>query len=346
VSHLIPHHLLQWLISFFHRVRFTTAAVNPLAGSGRLATHGYNTDSAVMDREADQIPNSPISLAEPLKMESSHSPALSAEPTRRGGEVLHGGVLIINADDWGRDRENTGRIRECALRGTVSSVSAMVFMEDSERAARIASEHGIDAGLHLNFTAPFSSSHCPPLLSEHQRKISSYLLRHRYAQVVFHPGLIRSFEYVVAAQVDEYCRLYGAEPQRLDGHHHQHLCANVLFGRLLPVGTIVRRNFSFRPGQKHLWNRLYRQTVDRILARNHLLVDFLYALAPLDRPGRVERILAMSRASAVEVETHPVNPDEYRFLMGDEMFRRAEDVKIATRFALPRRGHSRGQDNN
>ena len=48
------------------------------------------------------------------------------------------------ADDWGRDRETTERTLECFNQGAVSSVSAMVFMEDSERAAAIALERGIE----------------------------------------------------------------------------------------------------------------------------------------------------------------------------------------------------------
>src|ERR1700674_3520796 len=71
---------------------------------------------------------------------------------RRGNETSPAGLLIINADDWGRDYETTARTLECALRGTISSVSAMVFMQGSEQAAAIALERGIDAGLHLNFT--------------------------------------------------------------------------------------------------------------------------------------------------------------------------------------------------
>ena len=73
----------------------------------------------------------------------------------------HAGLLIINADDWGFDRGTTDRIFQPALRKTVSSVSAMVFMEDSERAAAMARESEIDAGLHLNLTTPFSASNCP-----------------------------------------------------------------------------------------------------------------------------------------------------------------------------------------
>src|SRR6266436_2569517 len=74
------------------------------------------------------------------------------------------GRLILNADDWGRDRDTTERTLECILRGAVSSASAMVLMEDSERASVLAREHGIDAGLHLNFTTPFSAANCPARL--------------------------------------------------------------------------------------------------------------------------------------------------------------------------------------
>ena len=160
------------------------------------------------------------------------------------------GLLVINADDWGRDSTTTNRILDCCLLGAVSSVSAMVFMEDSERAAAIARERGIEAGLHLNFTAPFSASGVPAGLAQRQQQIACHLLRHRLAQIVFHPGLMRMFEYVAAAQLDEFRRLYGAGPDRIDGHHHMHLCANVLVQNLLPWGTMVRRNFSFDRGEK------------------------------------------------------------------------------------------------
>ena len=255
-----------------------------------------------------------------------------------------GGLLIVNADDWGRDQETTDRMFECVLYGTVSSVSAMVLMEDSERAAAIARERGIDAGLHLNFTTRFSAPNCPSRLEKRQQEIAAYLLRRRFNPVVFHPGLMRSFEYVVKAQLDEFFRLYGTSPDRIDGHHHMHLCANVLLGRLLPPGTLVRRNFSFQPGEKSLANRLYRKAVDHRLARRHRLVDFLFSLAPLETKGRLERIRSLAREFIVEVETHLVNGDEYRFLKGDEVARWTEDVPIASRFAIPGKGCGRRID--
>jgi hypothetical protein len=247
-------------------------------------------------------------------------------------EALATGRLIINADDWGRSRDTTDRTLECRERGSISSVSAMVFMEDSERAAALARERELDAGLHLNFTTPYSGKHCPAMLREHQHRIARRLRWHRFASVVFYPELIRSFEYVVSAQFDEFGRLYGGSPQRLDGHHHMHLCANVLLGHLLPTGTVVRRNFSFEPGEKSLLNRLCRRAMDRFLSRRHLLTDFFFSLTPLAPPERLDRVFSLARHSVVEVETHPLNPEEHRFLAGGRIFRQISGCGIASSY--------------
>jgi YdjC-like protein len=251
-------------------------------------------------------------------------------------ESMHAGALIINADDWGRDRENTERTMDCVLRGSVSSVSAMVFMQDSERAAAIAREHEMDAGLHLNLTSPFSVVDVSSHLVERQQQVARYLTRHRLAGVFFHPGLAASFKYVVQAQIDEFSRLYGAVPRRIDGHHHMHLCANVILAKLLPPGIIVRRNFSFQPGEKSWINRQYRSMVDRLLARRHRLTDFFFSLPPLESESRLERIFSLARTFAVEVETHTVNAAEYRFLVEGEIFRRTRGLPVARGFAWRR----------
>jgi predicted glycoside hydrolase/deacetylase ChbG (UPF0249 family) len=261
----------------------------------------------------------------PLRSESASQP-LEAISRNRGS-------LIVNADDWGSDRDTTDRTLDCILEGAVSSVSAMVFMKDSERAAEIARARGIDAGLHLNLTTPFSAKDVPARLNAHMQRISSYLRRHRLAQTVFHPGLAGSFRYVVAAQREEFERLYGQAPCRIDGHHHMHLCANVLLGRLLPAGTVVRREFTFNRGEKSVLNCLYRQAINRLLARRHGLTDFFYTLLPLDHE-RLGAIFATAKDSIVEVETHPVNGEEYRFLTEGAIFRCAAGVPVARRYCL------------
>lgn len=272
------------------------------------------------------VPADTVPAVDPASMNESVGPS---------GESSRTGVLIVNADDWGRDAETTDRILECVLRGAVSSASAMVFMADSERAAALSRERGVDVGLHLNFTTPFSTPVALGRLAEHHERVSHFLLRNRLAQIVYHPGLASSFEYVVAAQLEEFRRICGAEPRRVDGHHHMHLCANVLFAGLLPAGTIARRNFSFQPGEKSGVNRFYRGVIDRILARRHRLTDFFFSLPPLEPRERLDRIFAVARQSVVELETHPVNLEEYRFLAGGEIFQRIGNLPIESCFAVP-----------
>lgn len=252
-----------------------------------------------------------------------------------GGSVGFG-ALIINADDWGRDRETTDRTADCVGFGSVTSVSAMVFMEDSERAATVARERAIDAGLHLNLTTPFSATATPPGLTQHQDALSAHLRRHRLSPVVFSPSLMGSFRYVVQAQLEEFARLYGDAPYRIDGHHHMHLCANIVFAGLLPPGTVVRRNFSFRPGEKSVANRAYRRFIDAVLARRHRLVDFLFVLPPLDTAGRLQPILDLARVSVVELEAHPVVPREYAFLASGRVAGCLDDVRVLSHLAATR----------
>jgi hypothetical protein len=147
---------------------------------------------------------------------------------------------------------------------------------------------------------------------------------------------MRSFKYLVAAQIDEFWRIYGTEPARLDGHHHMHLCANVVLQRLLPLGTMVRRNFSFEPGERGLANRLYRRTSDLILSRRHVLADFFFSLVPLEPAERLNRIYSLARNFVVELETHPVQLEEYRYLAEGEIFRQIGETWIARCSALSR----------
>jgi len=273
-------------------------------------------------------------ISDLLATKSSVDPGAAGASISQSVGAKGKGVLIVNADDWGLNHETTQRISECVLLGTVSSVSAMVFMEDSERAATMARERIIDAGLHLNLTESFSAARCPASLVQRQLELAKYLQRHRFAQAMFHPALTRSFEYVVSAQLEEFSRLYGGLPGRIDGHHHMHLCANVLLAKLLPAGTIVRRNFSFQPGEKSLHNRLYRRAVDRMLARRYSLTDYFLDLMPLEPPGRLERIFSLARQSVVELMTHPANPKEYRFLAGGGIYRWIRNCPIAPCFAL------------
>jgi predicted glycoside hydrolase/deacetylase ChbG (UPF0249 family) len=146
---------------------------------------------------------------------------------------------------------------------------------------------------------------------------------------MYQPFLAQSFDYIVKAQLEEYARIYGQAPRRIDGHHHNHLCANVLLGRLLPMGTIVRRSFSVFPGEKGLANRSWRKIVNSKLARRHRMTDFFFSLAPLSQ-GRLDTIFQFASQSVVELETHPVNADEYAFLTSGDISKWSNTVTISS----------------
>lgn len=113
-----------------------------------------------------------------------------------------------------------------------------------------------------------------------------------------------------------------------------HLCSNVLFGDLLPFGTIARRNFSFQPEEKGRFNRFYRHTTDRVLARRHAVADFFYSIQPLKPQARLQRIFSTAREHTVEVEVHPINEDEYQFLAGGTIVNQAVGCPILPRYTL------------
>lgn len=278
-----------------------------------------------MRRECDQNERKCIPLGSAVE-------ELATPGSRATHPKAHG--LIVNADDWGLNHETTDRTLDCARCGAISSVSAMVFMDDSERASSIARENVLDVGLHLNFTTPFSAPNVSSRLLQAQQRLTNFLRSNRLAQVFFHPGLTGIFRCVVLAQIEEYRRLYGAEPTRIDGHHHMHLCANVLLGGLLPPGTVVRRNFSFQPGEKSGLNRMYRKLQDRMIEKRHPVTNYFFSIQPIEKKGRLRKIVKLADTSLVELETHPVNIEEFRFLTGGEFIRSIGTVKVALRYEV------------
>jgi len=236
-------------------------------------------------------------------------------------------MLIINADDFGRSAEETDAALRCYERGRITSASAMVFMADSERAVELAKENELDVGLHLNFAEGFTGARIAATLENYHNKIAGFMTRNRYLQVVYNPFLRREFSYLYEAQVEEFTRLFGKPPSHIDGHHHMHLCANLLLSNLIPAGMKIRRNFSFWPGEKSWFNRAYRALVDRWLARRYRLTDYFFDLTQCIQEKKLDRVAALARSSNVELMTHPIVRAEAEYLLSDEfsgMLRRFE----------------------
>jgi len=227
-------------------------------------------------------------------------------------------VLIINADDYGSSAEITDKILVCQRHGRITSVSAMVFMADSERAAKLALENNIDVGLHLNFTLKFNGHVESKSLGDYQQSIASFLKRNKYCQLLYHPSLRKQFEYVYSAQHEEFVRLYRRPPSHIDGHEHMHLCMNLLVDGLIPKGSRIRRNLTFFPREKNTINRLYRWTIDWFLKRRYICTDFFFDISPISNGQRLRQILGLAKVANVELMVHPGRPNEFMYLLGTE----------------------------
>lgn len=205
----------------------------------------------------------------------------------------------------------------------------MLFMEDSQRAAELALEHGLDTGLHVNFTLGFSGNVKSNRLCECQQRIASFLNVNKYCFLLYNPFLKRDFRYIYNAQYEEYVRLYKKEPTHINGHHHMHLCTNILVDKLIAKGSKVRRNFSFSPGEKNFLNRSYRRIVDAILVRRYTCTDYFFSMWPTWQNERIRKIVNLANSRNVELMAHPEREKEFEYLMSDEYFHMISLVKIA-----------------
>lgn len=239
-------------------------------------------------------------------------------------------MIIVNADDWGRSAAETDAALSCHRAGRITSVSAMVFMQDSVRAAALAAESTLGVGLHLNLTQRFDTAVADRAVAEAQARLCRFLGAHRYAYLLYNPLLRRDFALVCRAQLDEFVRLYGRSPTHVDGHHHRHLCTNLLLDPPFAAGLKLRRNFHFWPGEKSRINRAWRQLSDRWLARRYRVTDYFFALSQCLDSDRLDRVVALARTHDVELMTHPDNPAEQAFLMSEAWPQRLRSLRQAT----------------
>lgn len=238
-------------------------------------------------------------------------------------------MLTINADDFGRSRQETDAVLACYKAGRVTSTSAMVFMEDSERAAGLVRQCGLEVGLHLNFSQEFTyNPRVIPRFAKAHRSIVRFLCSSKYALLFYHPLLRRQFRDAFDGQLKEFVRLYGKQPSHFDGHRHMHLCTNMLLDRILPEGQKVRGSFSFSRGEKSALNRAYRHWVNRRLAARHRLTDYFFALSQNLQSDRFDRLLQLAATADVEIMTHPTSEAEAALLMSDNYTRAIQSLRV------------------
>jgi predicted glycoside hydrolase/deacetylase ChbG (UPF0249 family) len=229
-------------------------------------------------------------------------------------------LLIINADDWGSDRHTTDAIHECFLAGVVTSVTAMVYMSDSARAAELAAVGGEPVGLHVNLTEAFTDPACPPHVRARQERIVRYFGGPGWRMWGLSPTLFTAIETCIADQLEAFRGLYGHEPTHIDGHQHVHQSLGVMFARSLPSGTKVRPSFTFMPGEKSLPNRVVRMLLNRMMRVRFCSPRYFFSIRdmhPALGGAGLEQKLDLADHHAVEVMTHPAASDERAVLLDE-----------------------------
>jgi chitin disaccharide deacetylase len=232
-----------------------------------------------------------------------------------------GGLLIVNADDWGYDEATTEATCECHRAGGVTSATAMMFMRGSEQAAVRAKEHpALGVGLHLNLVEEYSDPGTPTAVRDRQRRMIEHSRLLRLRRWVYDPGTRHEINRIVADQFQRFVDLYGRLPTHLDGHHQCHLAANVLLSPAVPHGTKIRGALSDAHRPNPITEAL-RRTRSRFLSRRFPTTDYFFSIAtawpglhgttPMDKLG-------LARSASVEIMAHPAFPHEYEPLQSDD----------------------------
>jgi predicted glycoside hydrolase/deacetylase ChbG (UPF0249 family) len=149
--------------------------------------------------------------------------------------------LIINADDFGFNREITDGILECHELRTVLSTTLMVNMPGAEYAAGLVSKYpGLSVGIHLNLTLgrPVTPADRVPSLVDGGGFFRSQSEMFRRA---FRFQLnSREVETELAAQVERFVG-FGLVPTHCDSHHHVADCPQIF-----PIKARVLKRFGIR----------------------------------------------------------------------------------------------------
>jgi predicted glycoside hydrolase/deacetylase ChbG (UPF0249 family) len=234
------------------------------------------------------------------------------------------GLLIVNADDWGGERRSTEAIHEAFGAGRVTSTTAMVFMDDSDRAAEIAKAESLPVGLHLNLTQPFTDPAVPEPVRERQRRVTAAFLgqggdghpgvsqRRRW---LYDPRIADLVGDALRDQLERFEALYGGPPTHLDGHNYVDTAPNVFLSPALPRGMKMRNSLDRYPLDRGPM-AVARALRQQLRGRRFRSTRYVLHISDLDLPD--DPRLALAEADPVEVICHPDNPAEMERLRSDE----------------------------
>jgi chitin disaccharide deacetylase len=231
-------------------------------------------------------------------------------------------ILIVNADDLGSTASATERILTCHREGAITSATAMVYMEDSDRAAGLAQEANVPVGLHINLTERFTARDVPRAVRDRQARIVDALGHSRTHKWLYDLRIKAEVDRSLRDQLTRFLELYGQPPTHFDSHHHLHSCPNIFLSRELPSGARIRNTMIWSRRRSGVVRRA-RQARQRLMERRLRSPSAIVCLDVLvtqhrNSPHEVARaVLTALPTTSAEVMAHPGEPAEFAFLMSE-----------------------------
>ena len=170
--------------------------------------------------------------------------------------------LIINADDFGFNREITDGIIESHVNGVVTSTTLMINMADAEYAVQKAHElPNLSVGLHVNLTAGYpvsDPSEIPSLVQENGMFHDHGTFLSRANRCQFNSA---DLELEMRRQFQKIHDM-GLTPTHADSHHHAASCVQPFFIKLR-----LLKEFGVRKLRTHRgWYRTDQLLPNRLAA--------------------------------------------------------------------------------
>jgi chitin disaccharide deacetylase len=216
--------------------------------------------------------------------------------------------LIVNADDFGWNRHATDRTIEAFAAGRITSTTAMVHMEDSDRAATLGQEAGLPTGLHLNLTDPYTAPSLPEDVRERHLRLCRHFSRDGFRLLTwaYDPRIRHGMAAVIGDQLQGFRDLYGTSPTHVDGHKHIHSCPNVALSAPL-AGMRMRNGLRAAPSARTAMGAM-RAARRALTYRGKLTTRYFFDIAELFREMTEEEIAArvgLAGETSVEIMAHP-----------------------------------------
>lgn len=189
-------------------------------------------------------------------------------------------MLIINADDFGKDSLTSKAIVECFKLGFCSSTTIMANMPDFEEAAQMAFDQKISGmvGMHLNLTEGFPLTDGMKMLPRFCSKDGQFNLSRK--RPVFSLG--SSERSALAKEIKEQirkCRRHGIKISHIDSHHHIHTelaIADVLIPIAREEGVpFVRLSRNCGEGIKFI-KKIYKHFLNSRIRKADLAATFYF----------------------------------------------------------------------